>query len=410
MYVHIGPRAASRSTHDQQFCMSTATRSFLMLGRSVGAGSAMAIVMSCTGAHDATPAANPPAASPAESGGIHSSATRADSGHVARPGIAAPGVTGNAPAQPGATDAGDTTQPRLMSGRKKHDSVAFASTVAFGRRMAAKWPTAPAPLPQSVLPTHRIVAFYGNPLSKRMGVLGEYPLNQMLAKLDDVTRDWQKADPSTPVQPALQLIAVVAQGAPGRDGMYRLRMDTALIEKVYGWAKQKNALLFLDIQVGHSTMQQELPRLLPFLARPDVHLAMDAEFAMHYAHEGVVPGRKIGQFDAKDINWVAGQLRQLVTEKKIPPKVLVVHRWTKPMISSAAQIMLDPHVQVVMDMDGWGPPWMKFESYRDYIDLEPVEYTGFKLFFHNDVKRGDALLTPAELLRLRPRPLYIQYQ
>ena len=41
-----------------------------------------------------------------------------------------------------------------------------------------------------------------------------------------------------------------------------------------------------------------------------------------------------------------------------------------------------------MDMDGWGPPWMKFESYRDYIDLEPVEYTGFKIFFHNDVKRG----------------------
>ncbi|HEV8216432.1 MAG TPA: hypothetical protein VGP95_11370, partial [Gemmatimonadaceae bacterium] len=71
---------------------------------------------------------------------------------------------------------------------------------------------------------------------------------------------------------------------------------------------------------------------------------------------------------------------------------------------------LDPRVQIVMDMDGWGPPWMKFESYRDYIDLDPVEYTGFKLFFHNDTKRHDPLLTPAELLWLRPRPLYIQYQ
>ncbi len=47
-----------------------------------------------------------------------------------------------------------------------------------------------------------------------------------------------------------------------------------------------------------------------------------------------------------------------------------------------------------MDMDGWGPPWMKFESYRDYIDLEPVEYTGFKIFFHNDAKHHDPLLTP----------------
>ena len=63
-----------------------------------------------------------------------------------------------------------------------------------------------------------------------------------------------------------------------------------------------------------------------------------------------------------------------------------------------------------MHMDGWGPPWMKFESFRDYIDLEPVEYVGFKVFFHNDVKRGDRLLTPGELLWLRPRLRYIQYQ
>jgi hypothetical protein len=131
---------------------------------------------------------------------------------------------------------------------------------------------------------------------------------------------------------------------------------------------------------------------------------------MHYAHEGEAPGRKVGQFDAKDINWVSQQLAQLVAEKGIPPKVLVVHRWTTAMILNSPRIQSDPRVQIVMDMDGWGPPWMKFESYRDYIDLEPVQYTGFKIFFHNDVKHGDALLTPFELLQLRPRPLYIQYQ
>jgi hypothetical protein len=321
------------------------------------------------------------------------------------------GLFVSSPAQAQATSTGsDTARPHLNSGRKKHDSVAFASTVAFGRHQEATWPTPPEPVPGSILPSHRIVAFYGNPLSKRMGVLGEYPVDSMLAKLDVAVREWQQADPATPVQPALQLIAVVAQGSPGKDGGYRLRMDSALVEKVYGWAKRRNALLFLDIQVGHSTMQRELPRLIPFLSRPDVHLAMDAEFAMHYRHEGVVPGKMVGQFDAKDINWVSEQLRQLVTDKKLPPKVLVVHRWTKPMISNAEKITLDPRVQIVMDMDGWGPPWMKFESYRDYIDLEPVEYTGFKIFFHNDVKRHDPLLTPAELLWLRPRPLYIQYQ
>ena len=47
-----------------------------------------------------------------------------------------------------------------------------------------------------------------------------------------------------PVQPALHLIVSVAQGAPGKDSMYRQRSDTGLIEKVYGWAKSKNAVLF----------------------------------------------------------------------------------------------------------------------------------------------------------------------
>jgi hypothetical protein len=276
--------------------------------------------------------------------------------------------------------------------------------------MMSKWPTLPTPLAGSIFPAKRIVAFYGNPLSKRMGVLGEYPPDVMLAKLDTAVAAWQAADPATPVQPALQLIAVTAQGAPGKDGMYRLRMDTALIEKVYGWAREHHALLFLDVQVGHSTMQQELPRLMPFLSRPDVHLAMDPEFSMHYGKEGIVPGKRIGQFDAKDVNWVTSQLAKLVAERNLPPKVLVIHRFRTEMVSHAPQISLDPHVQIVMDMDGWGPPWMKFESYRDYIDLDPVEYTGFKIFFHNDVKRKDALLTPAEVLQLRPRPLYIQYQ
>jgi hypothetical protein len=303
-----------------------------------------------------------------------------------------------------------TTRARLIQGRKKHDSVAFASTVAFGRHQMKTWPAPPAALPGSILPANRIVAFYGNPLSKHMGVLGEYPTDQMLAKLDDAVREWRQADPSTPVKPALQLIAVVAQGAPGKDGLYRLRMDSALIEKVYGWAKQRDALLFLDIQVGKSTMQKELPRLMPFLSRPDVHLAMDAEFSMHHSKEGEPPGKKVGVFDAADINWVSEQLRKLVTDKQLPPKILIVHRWLKPMILNAGEITVDPRVQIVMDMDGWGPPWMKFESYRDYIDLEPVEYTGFKIFFHNDVKHHDALLTPAEVLGLRPRPLYIQYQ
>jgi hypothetical protein len=271
-----------------------------------------------------------------------------------------------------------------------------------------KWPVdAPAPLPGSILPQKRIVAFYGNPLQKRMGILGALPPDEMLAKLDREVAAWNAADSTIPVQPALHLIAVVAQDAPGTSGKYRMRMDSALIEKVYGWAQRRNALLFLDVQVGRGTLQEELPRLATFLKRPDVHLAIDPEFSMKH---GEVPGSKIGTFDANDVNYASSFLAELVTSEKLPPKVLVVHRFTRDMLTGYKRITLDARVQIVIDMDGWGPPSLKRESYRAYVAKYPVEYTGFKLFYHNDTKRGSRLMTPADVLALHPKPLYIQYQ
>jgi hypothetical protein len=314
------------------------------------------------------------------------------------------------PEKSSATAVRDSIARALVHTRSAHDSTSFVQAVRAGAR-DGRWPVrGPAPLPGAILPAKRIVAFYGNPLSKKMGVLGEYPPDEMLAKLDEEVARWRKADPETPVQPALHLIVTVAQGAPGKDGTYRLRMDSALVEKVYGWAQQKHAILFLDVQVGKSTLQAELPHLLRFLARPDVHLGIDPEFSMHYDKEGLRPGTRIGTMDAADVNYAVRTLAQLVEEKHLPPKVLIVHRFTRKMVRNADQIRLDPRVQIVMNMDGWGPPWLKFDSYRDYEQAEPVQYTGFKLFYHNDTRKGDALLTPAEVLSLRPRPLYIQFQ
>jgi hypothetical protein len=294
--------------------------------------------------------------------------------------------------------------------RTKADSISLVHTIRSGLKHPG-WPVkGPAPAPNSLLPSSRIVAFYGNPLSKKMGVLGEYPQAEMLAKLDTIVAQWQKADPSTRVQPALHLVASVAQGAPGKDSMYRQRSDPDLIEKVYGWAKSKNAILFLDIQAAKSTVEKEIEPLLPFLQRPDVHLGLDPEFYMHYNREGRKPGAKIGAMDAKDINLAIDRLAALVTKYNLPPKVLVVHRFTVNMVQNASQIKLDPRVQVVMNMDGWGQPWLKFDSYKTCEVDEPVQFTGFKLFFHNDTKKGDLLLSPTEVLALRPRPMYIQYQ
>jgi hypothetical protein len=305
---------------------------------------------------------------------------------------------------------GDSASPHLVAGRKTMDQTSFASAVRAGNRKLASWPAGPAPLPGALLPKNRIIAYYGNPHSKKMGVIGEYPEQQMLAMLDRTVASWKAADPKTPIIPAIHLVTVVAQGAPGTDGMWRRWEDSSMIERTYKWAKSRNGILFLDIQASHSTLQKELPRLLPWLARPDVHLGIDPEFYMHYEREGARPSSKIGMMMASDVNYVIRTLDQLVADKKIPPKILIVHRFTKKMVPDAENIRPTSRVQVVMHMDGWGPPWLKFDSYRDYVVEHPVEFTGFKLFYHNDTKKGDALLTPGELLQLRPKLSYVQYQ
>ena len=183
------------------------------------------------------------------------------------------------------------------------------------------WPVkTPPTLPGSILPGKRIVAYYGNPRSKKMGVLGEYPKDEMLRRLKGEVAKWEKADPSLPVQPALHLVAVVAQGEPGKSGKYRMIHPDALVNEVYGWAKEVNGILFVDIQTGHSDIRTILPRFEWILKNPDVHLGMDPEFNL--IKSGKIPCTKIGTYDAADVNYAAGYLQELVKKYNLPPKVL----------------------------------------------------------------------------------------
>ena len=298
-------------------------------------------------------------------------------------------------------------RPPVMRGRSASDSSAIAS-LDRDSIDDTRWPVrTPAYAAGALLPRHRVIAFYGNPLSRRMGILGELDPEPMLAKLDREVAAWRAADPSTPVLPALHLVATVAQGSAGRDGKWRTRMNDSLIAKVIRWADTRNALVFLDIQVAKSTIQEELPVIMKWLERPNVHLGIDAEFSMK---DGSNPGRRVGTYDARDINWVQDQLADLVKRRNLPPKLLIVHRYTRPMITNYRNIRFDPQVQVVMHMDGWGTPPIKIASYRSYVRDEPVQFTGFKLFYKNDVRTRSKMMVPGEVLRLWPKPLYIQYQ
>lgn len=274
---------------------------------------------------------------------------------------------------------------------------------------SGKWPVKSAyPLPGALLPFHRIVAFYGNLYSTKMGVLGEYPRKEMLTKLKEEVAKWQAADTTVKVIPALHYIATTAQGSPGKGNMYRLRMPFKQIDTILSMAKELNALVFIDVQVGHSTVQDEIPLFEQYLKMPNVHLGIDPEFSMK---GGQKPGAAIGTYDAADVNYVSNYLAKLVKDNKLPPKILVVHRFTQGMVTNYKQIKLQPEIQIVMDMDGWGAQARKINTYKMFIHREPVQFTGFKLFYKNDYREPKSrMMTPAEVLALKPKPLYIQYQ
>ena len=318
---------------------------------------------------------------------------------------------GTASADKKTNDSIDSVKQEQENKMKPVDKAAYETklkAIANGDTTGL-WPVQnqPTPVAGAILPFQRIVAYYGNLYSKKMGALGEYEPKEMWARLKKEVAAWNAADPSTPAIPAVHYIAVVAAGDPV-DGKYRRRMPESQIDSALTIAKMENAIVFLDIQVSLSNIKTELPLLEKYLMMPHVHLGIDPEFSMK---DGTLPGKKIGTYDAADINYASSYLADLVKKHNLPAKVLVVHRFTRKMITNYKNIQLHPEVQLVINMDGWGEPTLKYDSYQAYVYKEPVKFTGFKLFYKNDLKKAPhRMLTPAELMKLKPQPIYIQYQ
>jgi hypothetical protein len=249
----------------------------------------------------------------------------------------------------------------------------------------------------------RIVAYYGNPLARGLGILGRLPKDKMLDSLAKRTAQWQVADPQRPTRCAMELIAIAALASPGPSGLYRGRTPAATIDQVLGWARAAGCVLIIDIQVGWSSVALELPYLQPWLDQPDVHLALDPEWDMP---TGVLPGKQIGTMDAGDINSAIFVLSRTVRDRGLPPKMLVVHRFRDFMVTRPAAIAPTSEIRLVVNMDGFGPPQEKLNSYRVAKAGMPTTLTGYKLFTLLD----KPMLEPADVLPLTPAPVFINYQ
>ena len=257
----------------------------------------------------------------------------------------------------------------------------------------------PAPTPEPpILPDKRVVAFYGNPADDQLGILGIGSPDLAGRRLLRQARKYGRN-----VQPAMELIAVVANADPGMDGQYNRRERVGIIRRYLKAARKAGAILILDIQPGRSDFFTETVALERWLKEPDVHLALDPEWRVQ---AGQVPGDVIGSVDAREVNAVSAWLEQLTVREKLPPKLLVIHQFTHDMIAGREQLKPREQVQIVLNADGFGGREVKIAKYRDFTRGSDEFHEGFKLFYEEDLK----LMQPKHVLRLRPKPDFVVYE
>src|SRR4051812_31073619 len=264
-------------------------------------------------------------------------------------------------------------------------------------------PPPPPQLPRGgrvILPGHRVVAFYGAPQDPELGQLGIGSPASAARKLERQARPYGGR-----VLPAFELISTVASGAPGVGGRYSYRQPRRVIDRYLHAARAAKALLILDIQPGHVDFMRDVRALRPYLEQPDVSVALDPEWKVP---EGQIPGKVIGSTDASDVNRVSAYLASIVRAKRLPQKLLVVHEFTNEMVQRKQLLTQPPGVALVLNVDGFGDQPNKISKYQEFThDPAARRFAkGFKLFYREDT----GLMTPRQVLRLRPRPSLVVYE
>ena len=253
---------------------------------------------------------------------------------------------------------------------------------------------------RTILPDYRVVAYYGAPQDDELGILGIGKPATAVKKLEKQAKPYARK--TRPVMPALELIAVVAAADAGEGGRYNLRQSDAVIRRYLKAARKAKALLILDVQPGRSDFFTEAKRLRKWLKEPDVSLALDPEWRMK---PGEVPGQVIGSVTAQEVNVTTDWLNKLTKREKLPQKLLLIHQFTDDMVPEA-DLKTRSELSIVLNVDGFGSQSLKVAKYKEFTKQAHEHRHGFKLFYKEDLNT----MTPAQVMRLQPRPDVVVYE
>ncbi|GAA3609946.1 hypothetical protein GCM10022223_27530 [Kineosporia mesophila] len=255
-----------------------------------------------------------------------------------------------------------------------------------------------------LFPHYRLVGYSGG-AAKSFGRLG---IGDLQARVDEIEKLGRKydGDGREPL-PVLELITTVVQASPGKDKMYRARTRDAEIGRYLKVARKSKALLLLNIQPGRADFLTEVKAMSKWLEEPDVGLALDPEWAVGPKQ---TPGHVYGHTSAGELNQVSLWLSKFVTQRGLPEKAFVVHQLAPRIISDVPKIRERKGLQFILSVDGIGARVDKEKTWRKLVQpLPDGTHAGFKLFFEEDREHGK-LMTPSQVLKLKPRPEYVLYE
>ncbi|NPV38836.1 hypothetical protein BREVNS_2027 [Brevinematales bacterium NS] len=260
----------------------------------------------------------------------------------------------------------------------------------------------PSVMEWDITNTH-IVAFYGHPKSRIMGIVGRLSKDELAKELRRYALDYEKAS-GKPAIPAVYLIYGTCQPG-GEIGI----MSSNLVQEYITFTETNGFLLFLDHQIGKYTVEHAISRLLPFMKYPHVHPALDPEWRT------LRPMKEIGSVTAEEVNNAQKILSDYLVKNNIHlPKILVIHQFNWKMIRQRHLVKTGyPYVYLIHTADGFGSPKLKKSTYAYNALATNMPYKGFKLFFYSGFKGAgydDPLMKPEEVITLKPVPFLIIYQ
>lgn len=305
----------------------------------------------------------------------------------------------------------DAETMEMVAGLADRPLVALGSQFGTAEELSEKirlGETVTAELPGGgglVFPGRRMIALYGHPSGPALGMMGEQPPAEAVARVEEYVAQYQEFS-DEPVIPAFEVIATVASEFPGEDGDFSNEFPVEYLRPYVDAIIEAGGYAVLDLQPGRASFLEQAKLYEELLKLPNVGLALDPEWKIGPDEQ---PMQRVGSAEAAEINEVSQWLADLVAENELPQKAMILHQFQLQMLRDREQIDTShPELAFVLHADGHGVPGEKFATWdalRQGLDDDDY-FMAWKNFIDEDFPT----FTPEQTYEVNPRPWFVSYQ